>query len=95
MDARTEIAAALSKRYTTEEAFVDGHSSDASSTTETLPPFSEDDVKKEITTQDASKACGSDSIHMRLLQALLPSSFPRLLCRLFNLCLRAGTTPRA
>jgi hypothetical protein len=95
MDARTEIAAALSKRYTTEEAFVDGHSSDASSTTETLPPFSEDDVKKEITAQDASKACGGDGIHMRLLQALLPSSFPRLLCRLFNLCLRAGTTPRA
>jgi hypothetical protein len=93
MDARAEITAALAKRYTTEEAFVDGDPSDAS--TDLIPSFSEDDVKKEIAGQDASKACGGDGIHMRLLHALLPSSFPRILCRLFNLCLGAGTVPRA
>jgi hypothetical protein len=95
MDARAEITAALTKRYTAEEAFIDGDASDASSTTEMLPPFSDDDVKKEIAEQDARKACGGDGIHMRILQALLPSSFPRILCRLFNHCLRAGTTPQA
>ena len=95
VDALAEITAALAERYTAKEAFVDGQSSDAPAATKMPPSFSEDDVKKEIAGQDASKACGSDGIHMRILQALLPSSFPRILCRLFNLCLGTGTTPRA
>ena len=95
VNAFAEITAALAERYTAKEAFVDGQSSDPPTATEMLPPFSEDDVKKEIAGQDASKAYSGDSIYIRILQALLPSSFPRILCRLFNVCLRTGTTPRA
>ena len=50
-----------------EEAFIDSYISDASSTTEILPPFSEEDVKKEIAKQDANKAYSADNIYIRLL----------------------------
>lgn len=31
---------------------------------------------------------------MHLLKTLLPFPSPRILCRIFNLCLRTGRTPR-
>jgi hypothetical protein len=32
---------------------------------------------------------------MRVIKALLPSSYPAVLCRLFNLCLSTGDSPPA
>ena len=55
--------------------------------------LSESHVAKEIRRQDASKTCGLDGVHMRVIKALLPSCYPKVLCRLFNLCLASGTTP--
>lgn len=43
--------------------------------------------------QDASKACGLNSVHMRVIKALLPSRYLQVLCPLFDLCLSDGTAP--
>ena len=52
-----------------------------------------EDVVGEIQRQSGSKSAGSDGIHMLLMKALLHSSFPDLLCALYNACLGQGATP--
>jgi hypothetical protein len=50
-------------------------------------------MAREICRQDTNKTCGLDSIHMRVIKALLPSSYPAVLYRLFNLYLSTGSSP--
>jgi hypothetical protein len=57
--------------------------------------LSEEDVVREIRRQDANKTYGLDGIHIRVIKALLPSSYLAVLCRLFNLCLSIGDIPLA
>lgn len=51
-------------------------------------------VKSLISKYDNSKACGDDSIHNRLLQALINTDLPLHLCSLFRICAQTGITPR-
>ena len=99
IDALAEIVASLTQRYTGEEPAADENPRNTSPTLPETPTplslFSEDEVKREIADQDPNRACGSDSVHIRLLQALLPSPFLRILCHLYNLYLRTGTIPPA
>ena len=96
ISALAEVSSSLSDRYAALEPFEDGlwdaayHCGDDSSCS-----FAQEDLVREVVAQDGNKACGSDGVHIRLIKALLPTALPRILCRLFNLCLSAGATPRA
>lgn len=57
--------------------------------------LSQEEVAAEIAKQGASKACGSDGIHIRALKALSGTSLTRLLTALFNRCIAHGVTPRS
>jgi len=62
--------------------------------TPAMSPFTMDEIVAEIQQQDGSKSVGADGIHMRLLQTLLNTSFPRVLTRLYRRCVEVGDTPR-
>jgi len=51
-------------------------------------------VKKAILKYPNSKSCGSDSIHIRILKAIVDTSFLPLLTKFFKLCARIGLTPQ-
>ena len=50
-------------------------------------------VQKFITSYDNTKACGDDSLHNRILLALVHTKLPEHLSRLFKLCAACGITP--
>jgi hypothetical protein len=87
-----EISGSLADRYaglsSVRDRPIDGIEVDP-----TDDELSEGDVAREIRRQDASKTCGLDGVHMRVIKSLLPSCYPRVLCRLFNVCLSTGSTP--
>lgn len=59
-------------------------------------PFTCEQLTAEIKSQSASKGCGIDGIHIRLVKTLIKSTeMVDLLCRLYNLCLTQATIPRA
>lgn len=95
LSALQEISDSLEKRYAgralVSDGWVDGVGVDQRH--DELSVVSESHVVSEIRRQDASKACGLDGVHMRVIKALLLSSYPKVLCRLFNLCLSSGRTP--
>ncbi|KAI6788852.1 hypothetical protein KC343_g2541 [Hortaea werneckii] len=92
LSALQEISGSLAERYAGRALVLDG-SGDGIEADETHDELSESDVKREIRRQDASKTCGLDGVHMRVIKALLPSCYPTVLCRLSNLCLSSGSTP--
>jgi len=92
LSALQEISDSLAERYAGRALASDG-SVDSVGVGECHDELSESDVVREIRRQDASKACGLDSVHIRVIKALLSSSYPKVLCRLFNLCLSGGSTP--
>jgi len=65
------------------------------SLTESPECFTGDQIAAEIKSQSASKGCGIDGIHIRLVKTLLETPLLDLLCRLYNLCLTSRVTPRA
>lgn len=89
LSALQEISKSLSKRYAglplgdIDLLQVSDHPSIA---------LSDADVVRGIGRQNGSKACGLDGIHMRVIKVLLQSSYPAVLCRLFNLCLSTGSS---
>jgi hypothetical protein len=62
-----------------------------------LSPFTTEEVAGELALQDASKACGADGIHIRVLRHLAISepTFLDALTSLYNSCFASGTTPAA
>lgn len=50
---------------------------------------------EELQHQDASKACGVDAIHIRLMQSLSSTSSVHFLAAPYNSCIEYGKTPRA
>lgn len=92
ISASREISDSLAERYAG-RAVVHGEPVVAIGVDQTHDKLSEGDVTREIRSQDASKTCGLDGVHMRVIKALLPSNYPGVLCRLFNLCLTSGRTP--
>ena len=58
-------------------------------------PLTIEEVGKELSRQDSSKACGSDGIHVRAVKALADTSLLPALTHLFNSCLDQGYTPAA
>ena len=92
ISALREISHSLAERYAG-RALVCGGSVGATEADQAHDELSESDVTREIRSQDASKACGLDGVHMRVIKALLPSTYPGVLCRLFNLCLASGRSP--
>ena len=50
-------------------------------------PLTIEEVGKELSRQDSSKACGSDGIHVRAVKALADTSLLPALTYLFNSCL--------
>jgi hypothetical protein len=62
-----------------------------------LFPFTTEEVAGELALQDASKACGADGIHIRVLRQLAISepTFLDALTSLYNSCFASGTTPAA
>lgn len=94
LSALQEISCSLAERYAG-RALVPGDSADGVGMDQdrSHAGLSESHVVKEIRRQDASKTCGLDGVHMRVIKALLPSCYPKVLCRLFNLCLSSGSTP--
>lgn len=87
-----EISDSLAERYAG-RALLSDESVDGIGADQSRDELSESHVVREIRRQDASKTCGLDGVHMRVIKALLPSCYPKVLCRLFNLCLASGTTP--
>ncbi|SMR43420.1 unnamed protein product [Zymoseptoria tritici ST99CH_3D1] len=61
----------------------------------TLLSFSIDEIMQELTYQDATKACGNDRVHIRLMKTLATTSFLQILAALYNSCLRNSKTPRS
>lgn len=55
--------------------------------------FSERRTRRFIQKYDKTKACGSDSIHTKLLSGLLDSNFVRHLSVLYSVCALTGLTP--
>lgn len=49
------------------------------------------EITEELHHQDASKACGMDDIHIRLISA---TTFVHALAALYNSCIKYGRTPR-
>jgi hypothetical protein len=92
LSALQEISASLATRYAGRPS---EDSQPALSSSHSFVALSEEDIAREIRRQDANKTCGLDGIHMRVIKALLPSSYPAVLRRLFNLCLSTGSSPSA
>ena len=92
LSALQEISDSLAERYAGRALLSDG-SVDGIGADQSRDEVSESHVVREIRRQDASKACGLDGVHMRVIKALLPSCYSKVLCRLFNLCLSSGATP--
>lgn len=92
LSALQEVSASLASRYAGRPS---EDSQAARSSNHSFIALSEEDVAREIRRQDANKTCGLDGIHMRVIKALLPSSYPTVLRRLFNLCLSTGSSPSA
>ncbi|GAB7336923.1 hypothetical protein MBLNU13_g01490t1 [Cladosporium sp. NU13] len=94
LSALQEISASLATRYAGRLS-EDSQPARSSSPSPSFIALSGEDVAREIRRQDVNKTCGLDGIHMRIIRALLPSSYPAVLCRLFNLCLSTGSSPPA
>ena len=92
LSALQEVSASLASRYAGRPS---EDSQAARSSNHSFIALSEEDVAREIRRQDANKTCGLDGIHMRVIKALLLSSYPTVLRRLFNLCLSTGSSPSA
>lgn len=96
-----EVFASLAGRYTGQTPDEDGRNySGPFVETELVDDtftslVSEGVVTREIRKQDASKTCDIESIHMRVIKALLPSYYSMILCRPFKLCLSTGISPPA
>lgn len=92
LSALREISDSLADRYAG-RALVSNEPVDGAGADQSRDELSESHVVREIRRQDASKTCGLDGVHMRVIKALLPSCYPKVLGRLFNLCLSSGSTP--
>lgn len=57
--------------------------------------ISAEEVVEELQHQDASKACGVNGIHIRLMRSLSSTSSVPVLAALCNSCIEYGKTPRA
>src|SRR5262249_16713818 len=55
--------------------------------------FSPLTITDAISAYPSHKTCGGDSIHIKLLRALLPSSLPTLIAKMYQLCAITGLTP--
>ncbi|KAJ9059852.1 hypothetical protein DSO57_1037241 [Entomophthora muscae] len=55
--------------------------------------FSAANVKTHIIRYPKSVSCGADSMHARILEALLPSGIDIVLSLLFQICVMTGSTP--
>jgi hypothetical protein len=56
--------------------------------------ISTEEIVEELRHQDSTKACGMDGVHIRLMQALISTSFVNVLAALYNSCIRCARTPR-
>jgi hypothetical protein len=92
LSALQEISASLVTRYAGRPS---EDNQPARSFSYSFIALSEEDVAREIRRQDSNKTCGLDGIYMRVIKALLPSSYLSVLRRLFNLCLSTGSSPSA
>ena len=54
-----------------------------------------DDIRDMIASQDGSKACGGDGVHMRALKALRDTTLAEYMATLYEACIAEGRTPRA
>ncbi|KAK3617536.1 hypothetical protein LTR22_026706 [Elasticomyces elasticus] len=62
---------------------------------ETLPLFMMEETGQAIVDQDASKACGSDGVHIKVLKCLLDTPLITFLISLYNTCLYRRGVPLA
>ncbi|KAK3619281.1 hypothetical protein LTR56_024135 [Elasticomyces elasticus] len=62
---------------------------------ETLPLFMMEETGQAIVDQDASKACGSDGVHIKVLKCLLDTPLITFLTSLYNTCLYRRGVPLA
>lgn len=96
-DAVEEIRERLQARYTGSTERNDGGTSTSRARVDEWrhPEITVDHVVAEIAKQEASKACGVDGIHIRIMKALRDTSFPSWLAVLYNACLARSRTPQA
>ncbi|KAK2979211.1 hypothetical protein RJ640_003141 [Escallonia rubra] len=94
-----EVAEGFAHRFTSESPLPDpevfDHDNEANDGGNAIEEFSIEEVTRELRHQDASKSCGGDGVHIRLMKSLATTSFVQALAVLYNSCIRRGKTPRS
>ena len=90
LSAIEEVTTSLKARFTPDLNPTDFDTADF----DTADLVSSEEIIEELRHQDSSKACGMDSIYIRLMKTLAETSFVSVLAALFNSCIRLGRMPR-
>lgn len=94
-DAIQEAVDVLQQRFTAESRFPMRTLPDSACELDPPNPFTLGAVQMEIRRQLGAKACAADGIHIRLVKALVHTTFLDRLTRLYTTCWETGTTPTA
>lgn len=95
LTALEEAANVLRERYLASSLSRSGFEDYPALPQEPLSPTTLDSTNTTINSQDASKACGTDGVHIQVVKALRQTSLPLLLTTLYNACLFHQRTPKA